>query len=208
MRTASSHISCALRRLGISFIQHGTFESKWPKPSIILQKKLFPLNALIFYLYNWTRARVKFYGPFKKNFYIWSQDTKKSMFMSIFFFVSFFSSSETYQSHHLDGCQAVRINSSFILAFWALPFLYPSYHSISLNHHHNNHRHHPIALSVVVSQTNQGHTPVTLGLPQLPYHTFLRSYTDQGQATVTLGLPQLPYHTFLGSYTDQGHVTE
>ena len=85
MRTASSHISCALRRLGISFIQHGTFESKWPKPSIILQKKLFPLNALIFYLYNWTRARVKFYGPFKKNFYIWSQDTKKSMFMSIFF---------------------------------------------------------------------------------------------------------------------------
>ena len=38
------------------------------------------------------------------------------------FYVSFFSSSETHQSHHLDGCQAACTNSSFISAFWALHF--------------------------------------------------------------------------------------
>ena len=32
-------------------------------------------------------------------------------------FFCFFSSSGTHQSHHLDGCQAIRINPSFIFAF-------------------------------------------------------------------------------------------
>ena len=37
--------------------------------------------------------------------------------------VCFFSSSGTHQYHHLDGCQAIGINSSFIFPFWVLLFL-------------------------------------------------------------------------------------
>ena len=46
------------------------------------------------------------------------------------FSLSFFSSSGTHQSNHLDGYQVIGINSSFIEAFWAFGFLYPSYHSM------------------------------------------------------------------------------
>ena len=39
------------------------------------------------------------------------------------FSVCFFSSSGTQQSHYLDGCEATRINSFLICAFWAFRFL-------------------------------------------------------------------------------------
>ena len=123
MRTASPHISCVLRWLGISFIQHEIFESRWSRPSIILPKNLFPLNALIFYLYHWAQARVKFYGQNADHFKKIVTRYKKVHVYVHNFSVSFFSSSERHQSHHLDGCQAIRINSSFIFAFWALRFL-------------------------------------------------------------------------------------
>ena len=39
-----------------------------------------------------------------------------------YFFALLFSFSEIHQFHHLDGCQAIGINSSLIFAFWALCF--------------------------------------------------------------------------------------
>ena len=43
-------------------------------------------------------------------------------------FVSFFSSSDMHQSHHLDGCQATGKSSPFIEAFWPFRFLQPLHH--------------------------------------------------------------------------------
>ena len=79
-----------------------------------------PVNH--FYSYTWTRARVKFYGPFKKYFCIWSQDTKKSMFSATIFLSPSSHFEEPHQSHHRDGCQATHINSFLISAFCALCF--------------------------------------------------------------------------------------
>ena len=63
-------------------------------------------------------------------------------------------------------------NSSLICAFWAFLFLKPSYHLInSLSLH--SHRHHPIFLLALLSQTNQGHIPRRKGLPSLLYRIFL-----------------------------------
>ena len=39
---------------------------------------------------------------------------------TICYFNHLFSSSDTHQSHHLDGYQAMGENSSFIFAFWAV----------------------------------------------------------------------------------------
>ena len=55
------------------------------------------------------------------------------MFIPTIFLFLFFSSSETHQSHNLDGCQAIGKTSSFIETFWAFGFLWSSYHSISLS---------------------------------------------------------------------------
>ena len=47
---------------------------------------------------------------------------KKAHVFAHDFSVSFFSSSGIHQPHHLDECQVIGINSSFIFAFWALHF--------------------------------------------------------------------------------------
>ena len=60
------------------------------------------------------------------------------------------------------------------------------YTQISL-HHHNDHRHHAIALLVVVSRTNHGHPAIDImDLPQLLQHTFPASYTDQGHTSISM----------------------
>ena len=59
-----------------------------------------------------------------KNFFLYLTTRHKKVHAYAHnFSVSFFSSLESHQSHHLDGCQAIGINSSFIFAFWALRFL-------------------------------------------------------------------------------------
>ena len=57
--------------------------------------------------------------------------------------VSFFSSSRTHQSHHLDGCQAMDINSLLVCAFWALRFYTHRTTQKTYHHHHHHHHHHP-----------------------------------------------------------------
>ena len=59
----------------------------------------------------------------RKRFCVRSQGTEKFHVCAHNFSVSLFSSSGTHWSHHLDGCQAIGIKSSFIFAFWALGFL-------------------------------------------------------------------------------------
>ena len=107
-----------------------------------------------------------FYFCFRpKLFCIWSSGTKQVYIYLHNFSVSFFSSSGTHQSHHLDGCQAMGKNSSFIFAFW--PCIFGNPRTIQQSHHrHNNHRHHAIFLFVDVLQINQGHLSAAMGLPQ------------------------------------------
>ena len=52
-----------------------------------------------------------------KNFCVRSQDAKKFPVYPHKFSISFFLSSGTHQSQHLDGCQAMDKRSSFIEAF-------------------------------------------------------------------------------------------
>ena len=58
-----------------------------------------------------------------KKFCIWSSGTKTCIYPCNFS-VSFFSSSGTHQSYHLDECQAMGKSSSFIKPLWTLCFLF------------------------------------------------------------------------------------
>ena len=49
-----------------------------------------------------------------------------------------------------------------------------------------------MALSGVLSQTNQGHISTTMEPCALNHHTFFGPYTDQGYRTDTMGLFQRP----------------
>ena len=89
--------------------------------------------SLMVTTYNYTELKIN--GIFicasfwiKKTF-VSSQKIQKGPCSSPqYFCLFFFWSSGTHQSHHLDGYQAIGINSSFIFAFWALCFWWPSYH--------------------------------------------------------------------------------
>ena len=55
----------------------------------------------------------------------------------IYYFHHLCSSSDIHQSITRWGCQGIGINSSFIFAFWAFRFLWPSYYSISSSLYHD-----------------------------------------------------------------------
>ena len=99
---------------------------------------------------------------------------KKAHIYAHNFSVSFFSSSETHQFRHLDGCQAIGINSFSTCSFNTLHFY--SYHTTQKVYpYHDRHYYHAISLLVVVLQTNQEHTAKGKGLSLLSYYTFLVS---------------------------------
>ena len=101
------------------------------------------------------------------------------------------------QCDHLDGCQAMGINSSFICTFWALSFLKLSYHP---------NLHHARFFFALASQTNQEHISKTVGILQCLHHTFLMSYTYPDQIPISVDAPQQLFHTYRGSYIDPEQI--
>ena len=76
--------------------------------NIFLNQSVIFINALGPSQILWT---------FQKKIFLSAHQTQKSPCLSQKFFCLFFSSSGTHQSHHLDGCQATRINVFLICAF-------------------------------------------------------------------------------------------
>ena len=122
LRTASLHISCVLKRSGIYGNESGSVRTASLHISYVLRCPDIVTIQLVMFIYA---LRVKWGLNFMdtKNFCVRSQDAKKFPVYPHNFSVSFFLSSGTHQSHHLDGCQAMDKRSSFIEAFWAFHFL-------------------------------------------------------------------------------------
>ena len=68
------------------------------------------------------------YGPFRPKKFLYPVTRHVNVYPQVHVypqnvFVSFFSSSDMHQSHHLDGCQATGKSCPFIEAFWPFRFL-------------------------------------------------------------------------------------
>ena len=110
----------------------GTYFSMYNKtvqaPSMMYQN-IFLNKSIIFIHTPMPRQGSNFMDLSKKNLYLIIKQKEVYTYLHNFS-VSCFSSSGIRQSHQRDGCQAIGINSSFIEAFWTLPFWYLFYHLI------------------------------------------------------------------------------
>ena len=135
--TASLQIPCVLKQSGVytkrfeSICTASLYIScvlKWSGTTIIKRKIIADALILFISLCPGWGKNIPWDGDLLIQKHIRYPKTNICCFHN--FCVSFFSSLGTHQSRHLDGCQAIGINSFFIFAFWTLCFWWPLYHSI------------------------------------------------------------------------------
>ena len=119
MFTTSLHISWVFKLSGTSVKRFDPMYTNHFHETYFLNKSI---NLFIYHQ-----------GPSEGQFFVSGHQTQKVFPYAHNCSVSFFSSSDMRQSHHLDGCKEIAINSFLICAFWALHFLYPSYYSKNLS---------------------------------------------------------------------------
>ena len=121
LRTALLHISCVLKQSGTYVNESGSVRTASLHISCVLRWSGIVTIQLVVFIYA-LRVKWELNFIYRKKICIRSKDTKKFHAYACNFFISCFSWLGTHQPHHLDGCQAIGINSSFICVFWALRF--------------------------------------------------------------------------------------
>ena len=108
----------------------------WPTSGTCTALMFLPLKLNDSTTKRWTERDIFICSSFWSKFLHPVTRHKKRHIHAYSFSVSFFLSSGTHQFHHLHGCQAMGINSSFIFTFWAFFFWWLLSHFIITSSSH------------------------------------------------------------------------